>query len=90
MIKRSLLRQTITICTPITLLSGSLLSPVFLPQAQAQSAFERIQSIVTGKISARSASRRSRGGATHSQCSQLDTKNLIAYLTNNGEFCLKC
>ncbi len=66
MIKRSLLRQTITICTLTTLLSGSLLSPVFLPQAQTQSAFERIQSIFTGKMSAGSASGLWRGGATPS------------------------
>ncbi|MEO3707113.1 hypothetical protein AAFM79_22120 [Trichormus azollae HNT15244] len=89
MIKRSLLRETITISTLTTLLSGSLLSPVFLPQAQAQSAFERMQSIFTGEISAGSASGLSRGRATPSQCSQLDTKNLIAYLTNKTEFCLK-
>ncbi|TAF04280.1 MAG: DUF928 domain-containing protein [Nostocales cyanobacterium] len=85
MIKRSLLQKTITICTLTTLCSGSLLSPMFLPQAQAQSTFERIQSIFTGKRSGGSASGRSRGGATRSQCAQLDSKNLIALAPESNE-----
>ncbi|WP_413171191.1 DUF928 domain-containing protein [Anabaena azotica] len=85
MIKRSLLQKTITICTLTTLCSGSLLSPIFLPQAQAQSAFERIQSIFTGRTREGSASGRSRGGATRSKCSQIDSKNLIALAPENNE-----
>ncbi len=81
-LKSAIWRQIMTICTLTTVFSGSLLSVISLPQAQAQSLFDRI---FNSSASEGSASGRSRGGATRSQCTQLGSKNLIALAPQSNE-----
>ncbi|TAE60782.1 MAG: DUF928 domain-containing protein [Nostocales cyanobacterium] len=52
--------------------------PIFVQEAQAQNVFERVNRMFSGSRKDGNASGRSRGGATRSQCSQIDTKTLTA------------
>ncbi|WYL97575.1 MAG: DUF928 domain-containing protein [Gloeotrichia echinulata IR180] len=79
-LKFTLWRQVITICTLTTLFSASLLSVIYPPEAQAQ-----FGGIFNRPRPEGAASGRSAGGATRSQCSQLETKNLIALVPQSNE-----
>ncbi len=78
-------RQTAFICTLTTVFSLSFLSPIFTQPAQAQNIFERIGRMFNNSRSEGNASGRSRGGATRSQCSQIDSKSLTALVPNSDE-----
>ncbi|MEA5627493.1 DUF928 domain-containing protein [Nostoc sp. UHCC 0251] len=78
-------RRTVFICALTTVFSFSFLSPIFIQQAQAQNIFDRIGRMFNNSRGEGNASGRSRGGATRSQCSQIDSKNLIALVPNSTE-----
>ena len=83
--QRKLWRQMMVNGTLTALFSASLL-PWSTPPAQAQSILQRIQSLVTGQRAEGSASGRSRGGATRSQCAQIqDNSTLVALAPSNNE-----
>lgn len=83
--RRKLWRQMILNCTLTSVFSASLF-PGTAPPAQAQSILQRIQSLVTGQRAEGSASGRSRGGATRSQCTQVqDNSTLVALAPSNNE-----
>ncbi|MGF1989422.1 MAG: DUF928 domain-containing protein [Nostoc sp. ZfuVER08] len=80
----SIRRSTILICTLTTVFYFNFLSPIFVRKAQAQNVFERIGQMFNGSRAEGNASGRSRGGATRSQCSQINSNNLIALVSNNN------
>ncbi|MDF5732660.1 MAG: DUF928 domain-containing protein [Rhizonema sp. PD38] len=80
-LKSTLWLRIINICLLTTTFYGSLLSVISLQQVQAQ--LGNLADSSTSEES--SASGRSRAGATRSQCSQLDGKNLIAIVPQNNE-----
>ncbi|WP_347566207.1 DUF928 domain-containing protein [Scytonema sp. UIC 10036] len=62
----------------------NFLSPIFVHKAQAQNVVERIGQMFNSSRGEGNASGRSRGGATRSQCSQIDGDNLIALVPQNN------
>jgi hypothetical protein len=67
-----------------TVLCFNFFSPIFVHKAEARSLLDLFSG---GSRSEGNASGRSRGGATRSQCSQIDKDNLIALVPqNNGGF----
>ncbi|MBD2498772.1 DUF928 domain-containing protein [Nostoc sp. FACHB-280] len=83
--KQLLIRQsTVVICTLTTAFCGNFLSPIFVDKAQAQNVFERVGRMFGGSKTEGNASGRSRGGATRSQCSQMDSKSLIALVPQDN------
>jgi hypothetical protein len=76
-------RSIVSICTLTTVFYCNFSSPIFIQKAQAQNFFERINRMVSGSRSDGNASGRSRGGATRSQCSQIDKKTLTALVPND-------
>ncbi|ABA23784.1 Protein of unknown function DUF928 [Trichormus variabilis ATCC 29413] len=78
-------QQKIFLCILTTVFYLSFLSPVFLQPAQAQNVFERIGRLFSNSRPEGNASGRSRGGATRSQCSQIDKNTLIALVPQSNE-----
>ncbi|OCQ96937.1 hypothetical protein BCD64_15200 [Nostoc sp. MBR 210] len=77
-------RSTAVICTLTTVFYVNFLSPSLLQTAQAQNPFARIGRMFGGSRTEGNASGRSRGGATRSQCAQIDSKNLIALVPQDN------
>ncbi|MTJ08945.1 DUF928 domain-containing protein [Anabaena sp. UHCC 0204] len=76
-------RSIVFICTLTTVFYFNFSLPLFIQKAQAQNLFERVNRMFSGSRSEGNASGRSRGGATRSQCSQIDSNNLIALVPKN-------
>ncbi|MBD2567349.1 DUF928 domain-containing protein [Anabaena lutea] len=80
----SIRQSTVLICSVTTAVCVNFLSPIFVHKAQAQNFLERIGQMFNGSRGEGNASGRSRGGATRSQCSQIDNNNLMALVPNNN------
>lgn len=80
----SIRQSTVLICSVTTAFYFNFLSPIFVHKAQAQNVFERIGQMFNGSRSEGNASGRSRGGATRSQCSQIDKDNLTALVPQDN------
>ncbi|MBD2252846.1 DUF928 domain-containing protein [Nostoc parmelioides] len=78
-------RQTVFVSTLTTVFCFSSLSPIFVEPAQAQNFVERIGRLFSNSRPEGNASGRSRGGATRSQCSQIDKNTLIALVPQSNE-----
>lgn len=78
-------RQTAFICSLTTVFSLSFLSPILTQPAQAQNIIDRVGRMFNNSRPQGNASGRSRAGATRSQCSQIDTKSLMALVPNSNE-----
>ncbi|WP_071190577.1 DUF928 domain-containing protein [Trichormus sp. NMC-1] len=88
--KLSLLRQTLLICTLTSVFSGTLLTPIFTPQVQAESLLDRFGALFNNKRPGGAASGRSRAGATRSggndsKCSQQYSPPLMALVPESNE-----
>ncbi|MBK1989624.1 DUF928 domain-containing protein [Sphaerospermopsis aphanizomenoides BCCUSP55] len=79
----SIQRSAVFIGTLTTVFCFNVLSPIFVDKAQAQNVFQRIGEMFNTSRAEGNASGRSRGGATRSQCSQIDNKSLMALVPNN-------
>lgn len=80
----SIRRSTVLICSVTTAVYVNFLSPIVVHKAQAQNVFQRIGQMFNSSRGEGNASGRSRGGATRSQCSQIENNNLMALVPNNN------